>query len=158
MAEKKKARFNIIDAIVILVIIAAIALVGYKIVGGGITGGRNSGTYTLKFFCEEVPSFAADIIQIGDDVVDEQKDVPLGKVTDVKLDDSRTYTTTDSGDVRVVPKPYYKSVELTTTLKGEDYKNGVIVNSSKYGVGHSITIRVGKAKIFGRVSYIEKEE
>ncbi len=157
MAEKKKAKFNVIDAIVILVILAVIALVGYKfMLGSGESG--VSGTYTLKFLCEEVPDFAASVIEIGDVVVDEQKDVPLGTVTDIKIDESRTYTTTKEGDIRVVPKPYYTCVELTTTLTGEEYQNGVIVNSSKYGVGHSITIRVGKAKIFGRVSYIEKEE
>ncbi len=156
MAEKK-AKFNVVDAIVILVIIAALALVGYKFIGGGI-GGREDGTYTVKFFCEEVPDFAADVIEVGDKVVDEQKDVPLGNVTEVKLGDSRTYVTDDEGGIHLTPKPYYYSVELTTTLKAEDYDNGIIVDSSKYGVGHSITIRVGKAKIFGRVSYIEKNE
>lgn len=157
MAEKKKAKFNVIDAIVILVIVAAVALVGYKFVLGS-GGSSGSGTYTVKFFCEEVPDYAATVIEVGDVVTDEQKDVPLGTITDVKLDSSRTYTTTSTGDVRVVPKEYYNSVELTVTLEGQDYENGVIVNSTKYGVGHSITIRAGKAKIFGRISYIEKAE
>lgn len=157
MDEKKKVKFNVIDAIVILVIVAAVALVGYKVVGGRI-GGSDADTYTVKFSCDEVPDFAATIIQVGDEVVDEQKDVPLGTVTDVKLDGSRTYTTTSDGDIRIVPKQYYYSVELTTTLKANEYEHGLMVNSSKYGVGHSITIRVGKAKIFGRVSYIEKVE
>lgn len=158
MAEKKKAKFNVIDAIVILVIIAAAALVCFKLAGSGNVSGGGSGTYTLKFFCEEVPDYAATVIEVGDAVVDEQKDVPLGTVTDVKLDGSRTYTTTSDGDIRIVPKEYYYSVELTTTLQGEDYQNGVIVNSSKYGVGHSITIRAGKAKIFGRIASIERAE
>lgn len=153
--EKKKARFNIVDAIVIAVILCAAALVGYKVIGGGMSG-RNESTYEMKFMCEEVPEFAASIIQEGDKVVDEQKDVPLGEVTAVKLGDSRTYTTDSQGVVHCQPKPYYNSVELTTTLKAGDYDNGVIVGSSKYGVGHSITIRAGKAKIFGRVSQIKK--
>lgn len=157
MQEKKKARFNVIDAVIILVIIAAAAIVCYKVAGGAF-GNSGSGTYTMKFFCEEVPDFAADIIEVGDSVLDEQKDVPLGSVTSVQFGESHTYTTTSAGDVRVVPKEGYKSVVITTSLTGSDYENGVIVNSSKYGVGHSITIRVGKAKIFGRVSYIEKNE
>ncbi len=156
MAEKK-AKFNVVDAIVVVVIIAALALVGYKVIGGGISG-RNEGTYTVKFFCEEVPDFAATVIKEGDKVVDEQKDVPLGEVTEVKVGESRTYVTDAEGGVHLTPKPYYNSVELTTTLKAGDYDNGIIVGSSKYGVGHSITIRAGKAKIFGRVSYIEKNE
>ena len=152
--EKKKARFNLVDAIVVVVIVLAVALGGYSFMHTRGEGG--SGTYVIKYVCEEVPEFAAEVIQIGDKVVDEQKDVSMGEVTDFTIGESRTYTTTSDGEVKVMPKPYYKSVELTTQLKGENYQNGVIVGSSKYGVGHSITIRVGKAKIFGRVSAIEK--
>ena len=43
-----------------------------------------------------------------------------------------------------------------TEVEAKDYDFGMIVDSSKYGVGHSITIRVGKSKVFGRVSKIEK--
>lgn len=155
--EKKKPRFNVIDAIVILAIVFAVAIGVYAIfISGGV--GAGSGTYTVKYFCEEVPDFAAEVIQVGDKVVDEQKDVDLGTVTDVVVAGSRTYTTTATGEIKMAEKPHYNSVELTTTLKGQDYDNGVIAGSSKYGVGHSITIRVGKAKIFGRVSAIEKVE
>ena len=155
--EKKKPRFNAVDAIVAIVLIFALAVGAYAIFKSRGMG-SGSGTYTVKYLCEEVPDFAAEVIKVGDKVVDEQKDVDMGEVTDVQLSGSRTYTTTAEGDVLVMPKPYYNCVELTTTLKGQDYDNGVIVGSSKYGVGHSITIRVGKAKIFGRVSAIEKVE
>jgi hypothetical protein len=155
--EKKKAKFNVIDAIVIVVILAVIALVGYKFaLGGAVSGSGGEGTYQLTFLCEEVPEFAATIIEEGDIVVDEQKDVPLGTVDSVTLSESRTYTTDSNGEIHIEGKPYYNCVELNTTLTGEEYQNGVIVNSSKYGVGHSITIRVGKAKIYGRISSITK--
>ncbi|MCD8049747.1 MAG: DUF4330 domain-containing protein [Clostridia bacterium] len=157
MQEKKKAKFNVIDAIVIIAIAAVVAVVAIKLVGGTFGSGGES-TYTLKFLCEEVPDFAANVIEVGDTVLDESKDVPLGEVTDVTVSDSRTYTTDSDGNVHLAPKEYYNCVELTTTLTASDYTNGIIVNSSKYGVGHSITIRVGKAKIFGRISAIEKVE
>lgn len=155
MANKKK--FNVVDVLVILVIVAAVAFVGIKFLGGGI-GGSGASTYELKFFCEEVPDFAADVIKVGDKVLDEQKESDLGVVTKVELGPSYTYTTTDEGEIRCLDKPNYKSVSLTTIVEGEDYDFGMIAGSSKYGVGHSITIRVGKAKIFGRVSGIEKLE
>lgn len=153
--EKKKFKFNIVDVIVILVIVAAVAFVGTMFFGGGFGGGGAS-TYEVTYLCEEVPDFAATIIKTGDKVLDEQKETDLGKVTGVELDESRTYTTTDAGDVRCVPKPYYKSVYITTEVKAQDYDFGMIVDSSKYGVGHSITIRVGDAKVFGRVAGITK--
>ena len=152
----EKRKFNLVDAIVILVVIAAIAFVGYKFVGGA--GGSGASTYEVKFLCEEVPVYAASVIEIGDKVLDEQKETNLGVVTDVKISESRTYTTTDEGVVKVSDKPYYKCVEITAIAEAQDYDFGMIVNSSKYGVGHSITIRVGKAKVFGRISGIEKLE
>ncbi len=153
--EKKKFKFNIVDVIVILVILAAIAFVGTMFFGGGF-GTSSASTYEVTYLCEEVPSFAAGIIEVGDKVLDEQKDTDLGVVTAVELTDSRTYTTTDAGEVRCVPKPHYNCVALTTEVKAQDYDFGMIAGSSKYGVGHSITIRVGDAKIFGRVSGIKK--
>ena len=152
---EKKFKFNVVDVIVILVILVAIAFVGTMFFGGGL-GGSNASVYEVTYLCEEVPSFAASVIKEGDKVLDEQKDTDLGVVTKVELDEARTYTTTDEGDVRCVPKPYYNSVYLTTKVEGQDYDFGMIAGSSKYGVGHSITIRVGKAKIFGRVAGITK--
>ena len=151
--EKKK--FNIVDVIVLLVIIAAVAFVGYKVIGGG-AGAGGSATYEVRFFCEEVPEFAATIIEEGDKILDEQKETNLGVVKEVRVGDARTYATTAEGGVTVNPKPHYNSVEIVAEVKAENYDYGMIVGSSKYGVGHSITIRVGKAKIFGRISGIEK--
>ncbi len=152
---EKKVKFNVVDVIVILVIVLAVAFVGYMFLGGGI-GGSSASTYEVQFLCEEVPEFAASIIEVGNSVVDEQKDTDLGKVTKVEIGESRTYTTTNEGDVRCVPKPYYNSVKLTTEVEAQDYDFGIMAGSSKYGVGHSITIRVGHAKIFGRVAGIKK--
>lgn len=152
---EKKFKFNVVDVVVILVILAAVAFVGTMFFGGGF-GGSDASTYEVTYLCEEVPSFAATIIEVGDKVLDEQKDTDLGVVTNVELTESRTYTTTKEGDVRCVPKPYYNCVYLTTEVEGQDYDFGMIAGSSKYGVGHSITIRVGDAKIFGRVSGIKK--
>ncbi|MBQ6795798.1 MAG: DUF4330 family protein [Clostridia bacterium] len=152
---EKKFKFNVVDVIVILVIAAVCLFVGTMFFGGGF-GGSSASLYEVTYLCEEVPSFAATIIEVGDKVLDEQKDSDLGVVTKVELTDSRTYTVTDAGEVRCVPKEHYNCVALTTEVKGQDYDFGMIAGSSKYGVGHSITIRVGDAKIFGRVSGIKK--
>ena len=153
----KKFKFNLVDAIIVLIVVAAVAVVGVKVAKSGAIQG-NSAQYEVTYFCEEAPTFAAEIIKVGDKVSDEQKDTDLGVVTNVVLGPSRSYATTDDGDILCKGKEGYNSVEITTTLNGEHYEHGVVVGSSKYGVGHSITIRAGKAKIFGRVSGIEIKE
>ena len=152
---EKKFKFNVVDVVVILVIALAVVFVGTMFFGGGL-GGSSASTYEVTYLCEEVPDFAATIIEEGDKVLDEQKDTDLGVVTAVELSDSRTYAVTDTGEVLCVSKPHYNCVELTTRVEGQDYDFGMIAGSSKYGVGHSVTIRVGSAKIFGRVSGIKK--
>ncbi|MBR5535018.1 MAG: DUF4330 family protein [Clostridia bacterium] len=152
---EKKFKFNIVDVVVILVIVLAVGFVGMMFFGGSL-GGSSASAYEVTYLCEEVPDFAATVIEVGDKVLDEQKDTDLGEVTAVELSESRTYVVTDDGEVMCVGKPYYKCVSLTTVVEGQDYDFGMIAGSSKYGVGHSITIRVGKAKIFGRVSGIKK--
>ncbi len=153
--NEKKAKFNLVDLVVVLVVVAVVAFVGIKFVGGGMGGGEKS-TYRVEYFCEEVPEFASTIIKSEDKILDEQKNTDLGVVKSVELGPSKTYTTTSDGEIKCPGKEGYDSVRIVSEVEADDYDFGMIVDSSKYGVGHSITIRVGKAKIFGRISAIEK--
>ncbi len=162
MSEKKKFKFNIIDAIVLAVIIAAIAFAGWHLLAGGTNDTGETVTYTISYFCEEVPDFAAEAIYVNDPVSEEYTEAPLGYVTDVKLSPSTSYAADAQGNFHLTSKEKYNSVELTTVLEmpkaNATFAHGVQVDEAKLGVGHSITIRVGKAKIYGRVSGIEIAE
>ena len=56
-------------------------------------------------------------------------------------------------------KEGYNAVKITTELEyeGKPYKYGMQVETFKYGVGHSMAFRVGKAKIYGRGAGIEQK-
>ncbi len=152
---KKKFKFNLIDAIVIVVILAAVAFLGIKVFGGGLFGGEDE-IYVVKFFCEDVPDFAAEVIYVDDKITDEQKDTDLGFVTEVNVGPSQTYVHTDDGQYVLAPRENYNSVEVIGYVRATGFENGIVADGTKYGVGHSLTLRVGKAKIYGRVSGIEK--
>lgn len=153
--EKKKIKFNIVDIIVVLVIIAAVVLVGSKFVSKDVTT-SSSTKYEISFRCDEVPSFAAEAIKEGDFVTDDDKNSALGVVEKVTVSPSRTYASTADGKWNLAPKDGYNCVEVTAIVDAQEFQHGIIVNAAKYGVGHSLTIRVGKAKIYGRVSGLEK--
>lgn len=153
--EKKKFKFNIVDIIVVLVIIAAVVLVGSKFLSNDV-GPTTNAQYKISFFCEEVPAFASELINEGDFVTDDDKNSALGTVEKVTLGPSRTYATSSDGQIKLAPKEGYNSVEVTAIVDAQEFQHGIIVNAAKYGVGHSLTIRVGKAKIYGRVSGLEK--
>lgn len=154
--EKRKFKFNLVDAIVLVVIIAVVAFVGMKFFSGDIGGTSASTQYKIKFYCEEVPSFAANVIQKGDPVTDDDKNSALGIVEEVTVGPSATYADTSNGETLLAPREGYNSVEVVAIVDAQEFQHGLMVNAAKYGVGHSLTIRVGKAKIFGRVSGIEK--
>ncbi len=157
MSEKKKFKFNIIDAIVVLVLIAALCFAGFKLFIEPNSDKNLQTTYVVSYFCEEVPTYAAASIFEGDPVSDENKDVPLGYVTGITVEPSVSYISDVQGNIHMASKKGYESVSLTTevTISGKPYQHGIQIGSSKYGIGHSITLRVGKAKVFGRVAGIE---
>ena len=153
--EKKKFRFNIVDGIIVLVLIAAIGIVGVKFLGGNKQKDANT-SFRVSFFCEEVPSYAAELIVEGDVVTDDDKKVELGTVEAVTLGPSRTYAATAEGEMKLAPKEGANNVEVVAQVTAKSFEHGITLGAGRYGVGHSLTLRVGQTKIYGRVSGIEK--
>ncbi|MDO4563740.1 MAG: DUF4330 family protein [Clostridia bacterium] len=155
--QQKKVRFNAIDAVVLVVILVAAAFAVYRFMLPNVTTSESS-TYVITYYGDEVPEFSAGVIEVGDSVSDEQKNSTLGVVTDVKLGPSDSYAANSAGEFVKGPKEGYNSIYLTTEVQGNDYEHGVVVASSKYGVGHSLTLRVGKGKIWVRIYDIQKKD
>ena len=158
MSEKKKIRFNAIDAIVLVVIIAVVAFVGVKLFGGEVAGNSAAGdTFVMTYFIDESPSFAAGLVEAGAPVSDESRNVPLGKVTAVELGESVMFAANDEGKMIKSGKEGYNSVTLTTEVQGAEFDHGIEVGNVKYVVGHTMTLYAGKAKLYGRIASIEKK-
>ena len=158
MSETKKIRFTFIDALIVLVVVAVIVFVGYKFFGKEVAKNTDaSTTYKLSFYIEEAPDFAAANIEKGCKVSDEAKKIPLGNASDVTIGDSVFYTTNQDGDVIKSSREGYNSIKITTEVQALETDHGIKVDGTEYVVGHSMTIYAGKAKIYGRVSGIEKK-
>lgn len=158
MSENKKVRFTLIDAIVVLVIIAVIAFVGYKFFGKEVVQNQaTSDTFEISFYIEEAPDFAVDNIKVGSTVTDEAKKVSLGTIKNVETGDAVGFVGTDDGEFVTSSKENYKSVKITAEVNANEFEHGIKVAGNEYVVGHSMTIYAGKAKLYGRVSGIEKK-
>lgn len=159
MAEqKKKMKINIIDLAIIIVILAAAVIVGVKYTKSNSIAVGGGNKYIVTYYAEEVSEFVANKINIGDPVSDEQKNSALGTVTDIQLAPSVSYSVTSDGEIVKSTKPDYNSMLLTTEVDGTDYEHGVIISSNKYGIGHSMTIRAGKSKVYLRIYDIQKAD
>lgn len=153
--QKKKFKVNIIDLAIVLIIVLAAAFVAIKFMSSNSIAVSGS-KYVVTYYADECPDYSAKSVQVGDPISDEQKNISLGTVTDVKLGPSDSYGVADDGRYVKSSKDGYNSVYITTEVEGADYEHGVIVSSTKYGVGHSLTVRAGKAKIYLRVYDIQK--
>lgn len=157
---KKKFKFNIIDAIVIVVILALLAFGAYKLfIAPNKSDANETVTYRVTYFCDEVPEFAINALQVGAPITDEDAKLNLGTVTAFQAGESVIYTTDAEGNMHAVPKPGHSSVALESTVTvakdQTDFSYGMKIGPSTFGVGHTLVFRAGKVKLYGRISGIE---
>lgn len=155
MNKKILGKFNWVDVIIAVAVIAAIVIVGIKFFNPSANPTvNNSEKIELSFFVEETPDYVANIVSVGDRIYDESKNCVLGNVKSVVVEESVCYAITSDGRVVVTSKPGYKSVKITSEVDAQLYENGVSVGVTKYGVGHTFTFYAGKAKLYGKLSGI----
>ena len=99
MDAKKKSgkRFTLLDAVIILVVLAAVAFVAYKMMPGGSTA-----TYEdvyLSFYAPDVPDFVAEQLYIGAPMNDADRLTPMSAMA--RLD--RKNANTEH------PRPWYSN-------------------------------------------------
>ena len=154
--EKGKlfGKINVIDLIIIVVIIAAIGILGYRFLGpaSNVMGDNNNGqTAIVKYYIEEASDFVANQVQVGDKCSDETRNIALGTVTNVEIADADSVGTNAEGQMVKTSKPGHKSMIITTEVPATEFEHGAVIGGVKYYVGHSFTLLAGKAKLWLRV-------
>lgn len=148
-------KINVIDFIVILVVILAIAAAAVFI----FMPKDGADTLVMKFRIEEVDEFVAGKVKVGDPLYDDTYSLDLGFVTDIEIDDSISYSNADSDNIwTIASKEGYKSMIITGECKGTKTNLGAEIGGKKYGVGHSFVLRAGDAKLYLRVYDIELKD
>ena len=153
---KKGFKFNIIDAAVILVIIGVIAFVALKLSGGLIAKPEQMHEYEFTFHIYEMPDFAVEYVKEGAGVCDSSNNDDFGDVVSFTVGDSEMYEVNSDGVYVKSSKPDHSSMDLVVKGSGEQTEFGVKLAKGVYGVGHSITIKVGNSKLFGKISGIKQ--
>lgn len=145
--NQKKAKFNIVDIIVILILVAGIAFVGVRMFGGeepavDNTAGGGS-TYHVTFHAECVREDVARTLVLGSKAENASRNMDLGTLIDFTIADAIAYGTDSNGLVVQGTKPGYVSVTLTCELTGIDQSTGLQVGQFMLNVGHSMGVRCG---------------
>lgn len=145
--NQKKAKFNIVDIIVILILVAGIAFVGVRMFGGEEPAAEaNAGagsTYHVTFHAECVREDVANTLVLGSKSENASRNMDLGTLIDFSIDEAIAYGTDSKGNVVQGTKPGYVSVTLTCELTGVDQSTGLQVGQFMLNVGHSMGVRCG---------------
>lgn len=144
-------KINIIDLAIIIVIVAVVAILGFKFLAPSQSGQDSQGICEVKYYIEEVSDFVSEKVNVGDKLMDEAKNVGLGVVTNIELSDAVSYGTDAEGKWVKSSKPDYKSMIITSEVNATKFGHGMIVGASKYYVGHTFVLLAGEAKLYLRV-------
>lgn len=147
-------KINLIDFIIVLVLIALVAFVALKVVHKD-DGQASLSQVRISFYGEETPDYVANALEKGAPILDSKENVTLGTIEDFKIDAPLGYDTNANGEVQQVVRQGYNSVSITATGSGVIGEHGVTIDGILYGVGHTLTIYAGKAKLYLKISAIE---
>lgn len=153
--EKKKFKFNIIDAVIILVIVLLAVFVVSKLAGVGIgLGAPQNRKCRITFYEEEAADFVIANSHVGDPVYDDTGATKLGTVTDVVTAPSVSFETEDHQIVEG-SRSGYSAVYITSEVTGSQTDHGLVVDGTLYSVGHTLVVRAGQGKYYMTVYSIE---
>ncbi len=157
--SQKKAKFNIVDIIVIVVLVLGIAFVGMKMFGGDETATTadpaTGSTYRVTFYAESVPQEVADSLVQGSKAENASRNVDLGYLVEFTTGDSVCYAANRDGQYVQSSKPGYVSVTMVCELTGIDQSTGLQVGQFMLNVGHTMGVRAGFTEIDCRIVGIE---
>ena len=149
--NQKKAKFNIVDIIVILLLIAGAAFVGIKMLGGNEAAPAASDpandTYQIIFFAECVPESVADSLVKGSSSENATRNMDLGTLVEFTTAPSIVYGFDSNGICVQSEMPGYVSVTLICELTATQQPTGLQVGQYMLNIGHEMGVRCGNTEI-----------
>ena len=143
--QKKTHRFNIIDFLLIVVIIAAVSVLIYIMLGNNIfSGGENTTiVYTIEIpLIRNVFLGSVDKITKGTTIIESVRSYNIGEIQDVKVTDAYSITTNlITGVVDNKPYPDHSKVTITVMAKCKKEKGRYVVNGKSIMTGTMLDFR-----------------
>ncbi|NLW66039.1 MAG: DUF4330 family protein [Clostridiales bacterium] len=147
-------KINLIDLIIILILAALVIFAVFKFAVPSEDDSMDT-QVKITLFCEETPSYVVDYLKKGAPVLDPKEDITIGTVESFEIGEPIGFATGENGLMYEVTRSNYNSVTIEVEAKGAIGENGVTVDDVLYGVGHTMTVYAGQAKLYLRISSIE---
>jgi|LSQX01.3.fsa_nt_gb hypothetical protein len=151
-------KVSVIDILIVLVIAAGVAGVGYKFsqskTGPVFSAGDK---IIMTFYGEEAADYAIQAIKKGDPARDQERGTFFGNIIeDVRIDESQRYGETPTGEKVVVSKEGYPSFYVTVEAAGTMGAYGdIIIGGSEYQIGRTVFLKAGGVYVPTRIYSFE---
>ena len=148
-------KVNLIDLLIVIVLVAVVGFLGYRFLVMDDSGVVNTQTVYLSFTDMEVPNYVTEKLEIGANILDSEENNSMGTMTDFTLGEASSYDVDEVGDTVALHRPDCASVTLTSEVQATADGNGVIINGTRYAIGHTMVIYVGDCKLYAKISDIQ---
>jgi hypothetical protein len=148
-------KINIIDFFIVIALAAVLIFGVYQFTAGeGIVGigAPETREFYISFFMEEVEGFTAAALRVGDNVFDNGRNLGMGVVTALDINDAIVWNMDQHGNTVRSNREGWNSVEITARLSAVPSENGILIAGNRYGIGHSMAVRAGSSIMFMRIS------
>lgn len=142
--SQKKAKFNIIDLLVILILVAGIAFLGLRMLG---KQEPVSNSYLLTFQADCVSEEIAGLLTTDCSAKDNGRNIALGTLVEFSTGESVVYGFDSEGNCVASEKPGHVSVTLVCRVNGSESVTGVIVDRNTLSIGSQLDVTCGSAMI-----------
>jgi len=147
-------KINIVDLLIIVVIVAAIAFIGIKFV---MPHSDNSPKEKMEMviYVEESERFVTDQLVIGSPVHDDTDSVDLGVCKACKIEPFyEPFEDVETKQIVKAEVDHKCVVELTVEVEGTNGTYGATVDGYLFGIGHTLVVSAGNCKFYGAVKSI----
>ncbi len=148
--SQKKVKFNIVDIIVILILIAGVAFVGAKMFGGqepAAADPASGAPYLVTFHADCVPEEVAATLSVGSKSENASRNMDLGTLVDFTTAESVVYGFDSKGNCVASEKPGHVSVTLVCRVTGTQMPTGLQVGQYMLNIGHEMGVCLGNTEL-----------
>lgn len=138
---KIKGKFNIIDLLVVILIIAVIAGIAVRYGSSVTTAVKSDEEFEYVVKVESVRDFTIDALEKKGKVTDKKSTLDLGEIVNVEYEPTKYQSTTASGEIIFPVQPERYTAYVTIRTKGKESDNSYIMaDSNELSVGRNTEI------------------
>ncbi len=161
--EKKKIRFNAVDLIIVIAVLAIVAalVVRQFSIGGNnlkLNGDGANVKLEIEVKVSGIQEESQNFISIGD-VANDSKGHPFAKVTKLNFLDAESYYVTESGEIKKLTVPTKIDAYVTVECIGTISDEGVFLpNGAQIALAQQIGLYLPKLSISGTIIDVSYNE